>query len=83
MGHWIFFRACITKKDTDPQSCDAQVERQLLLLLTAQRKTGICPRAKEVLTPLTLLVCHAYKALCVLALHCMHIRLDLNADTHR
>jgi len=77
------------QKYTDPQNCDAQVERQLLLQLqqqqmTTQRKIGICPRAKEVFTPLTMLVCHAaYQALCMLILHCMHIRLDLNADIHR
>ena len=77
------------QKYTDPQSCDVQVERQLLLQLqqqqmTAKRKTGICPRAKEVFMPLALLVCHAaYGALFVLVLHCMQLRLSLNADLHR
>jgi len=74
---------------SDPQRSDAQVERQLLQLqqqqqMTAQRKTGICPRAKEVFLPLALLVYHAaYGALCMLVLHCMKLRLSLNADLHR
>ncbi len=67
----------------DPQRSDAQVERQQLQQqqMTAQTKTGICPRAKEVCTPLMLLVCHgAYKALCTLVLHCMQLHLNLHAD---
>lgn len=70
----------------DPKRCDAQVERQLLQQqqMTVERKTGICPRAKEVFMPSALLVCHAaYEAMCMLLLHCMQQHVSLNAELHK